>query len=305
MRARDRWIDGRCDRLAELRLRQQGEHEGGGHRGAEHPRERAQRGDRGAGLLRAREPGHSLEGGVLRLSRQRADGTGARRRAVDDAQRRGAEDRARQGAVRSEGRRPGLQLRDPLPLPRPRGRIARVFHTYQPRRRRRTPRDLAGDEGLHRRGASGRFRRLHLGSVREAPPVHQRGRAQGRRLAGDDGRSFQDRGAPRSVRPGRIRGGPGRQGREPLGRRGRRRAERHRQHEGEAAEQLHLPVGPDRQVRPDQGRHVAGVAGHLALERQADRLRRRLSDRLGHHLARSRRPAHLRQDLQDGVGHGP
>ena len=45
------------------------------------------------------------------------------------------------------GRRPELQLRHRVPLPGPRGRLARLHHADQPGRRREAPRDRAGDEG--------------------------------------------------------------------------------------------------------------------------------------------------------------
>ena len=84
---------------------------------------------------------------------------------------------------RPEGRRPELRLRQPLPLPGPRGRDPGLPHAHQPRRRRRAPRDPAGDPGQQRRRPA-RHRRLHVGPVGAAPALHRGGLEGWRRLAG-------------------------------------------------------------------------------------------------------------------------
>ena len=98
------------------------------HAGAGRPRgEQARRWDR--------------RGPVLRVSRQRSAGARFRGRPGRRAPRRGLQDRARQEhlsrVARPARRRPELQLRPPLPLPGPRGRLAGRADARQPRRRRR------------------------------------------------------------------------------------------------------------------------------------------------------------------------
>ena len=151
----------------------------------------------------------------------------------------GAQDRAGQEHLPGlqegpPGRRPELRLRHPLPLPGPRGRLAGLHHPDQPRRRRDAPRDRAGDEG--RPGQRHRHdRRLTwdpwaqrlLFTTESATQADLLGHA---RFPVDGARRL------RRARPRRLRGHPGRLGREHLDRRGhRRRASQgacHRRREG-------------------------------------------------------------------------
>ena len=143
-------------------------------------------------------------------------------------------------------------------------------HAHQPRCRLRAPRHADGRHRQRRQPAAP-GRRLHLGSLRQAPPSDRRGRRQGRRLAGDrrlpvEGRqslpASPARAATKASRSTR---------RQRLDRRGRRRQGRRQRQARQAAEQLRLPLHAEGQDRPRQGRQARGPADHGRLG-PADRL---------------------------------
>ena len=163
-----------CDR------RRLGQHQDRGHLAARQALAAVARGDRGAGLHRAREPVGPDE--LVRVLQRRPDASGAGRRAGTGEKRRGDEERARQehlprrqGPARS---RPELRLRHAFPVSgaRARHRERRLHHAHQPRRRRGAPRDEARRDRGGRQDADSRDRRFDLGSVRAAPALHDRGR---------------------------------------------------------------------------------------------------------------------------------
>ena len=259
-------------RLADQRSRR--EHEVAGLRAGVGPVAGAPADRRRPGLDPGREPAtvpgptnvsyYGYDNDTLNSARRADHG-----RLQRDRQHGGAQDRAGQEHLPGlqegpPGRRPELQLRHPLPLPGPRGRLARLHHADQPGRGREAPRDRAGDEG--RPGQRHRHdRRLHLGSVGAAAPVHDRERDQAdllghARLPVDGARRL------RRARPRRLRGHPGRLGRQHLDRRGHRRrvqATRMRVplvHDREDPAQLRLPLRPEDPGRPGQ-RQAAGAAG--------------------------------------------
>ena len=236
------------------------------------------------------EPRHRQRGHALRLQH-------ARRCAAHPDDERGPQDRARQERLP----RPRRQA---LPLPGPRDRSARLRHAHQPRRDGPAQ---AGHAHLRHRPGGQRLpddRRHHVGPVHPAAAPHGRVElAQGRRLRRRPrrerrpGRRRQGD-APARPRLGWLRGHPERRRRQRLDRRGHRRRGRRRR---QGAQQLRLPLRPDRQDRPHQGRHAPGPA---------DPAQRRLP---GHDVAAPvqpvgpvhRRAAHLRLVLRHPVGHHP
>ncbi len=119
-----------------------------------------------------------------------------------------------------------LRLRHPLPLPGPRagGRLGReLHHADQPRRRRGPPRHEARGVRVRRHHPGTADRRLDMGSVRTAAPLHDRGRRDRRHRRGDARLPVEGHPALGHPRPGRLRGHSERQRREHLHRRGLRR----------------------------------------------------------------------------------
>ena len=136
------------------------------------------------------------------------------------------QDRARQEhvprAARPDRRRPGLRLRDPLPVPGPRGGIAGRHHPRQPGRRRRPSRHGAREHRAGRDNTPAHHRRIDLVSMGGAPAL-QPGRATAARAAAS-GRPPSD--YPAMVENllgvlgrGRLRRHPGRLRRQHLDRR--------------------------------------------------------------------------------------
>ena len=247
----------------------------------------------GLGQARRRHGGQP----VLRLPRQRADGARAR------LERRGAEDGARQERLprlpeRPHRRRPELQLRHPLPVPGPRGRLAgdrSRGSTSTPTRRTASRcwprRTRAGDEPRRRSTAS------RWDPWSQTLLLHDR-EPERADVLGDARLPVDRHGRLRLARTRRLRGHPERLRRQRLDRRGHRRLGA-RRHEREAAEQLRLPLRPGHSDRPLE-RQAPGAPGAR---------RRRAPD---HHdvagrgrRGRPRRPQHVRHELRHALGDDP
>ena len=109
------------------------------------------------------------------------------------------------------------------------GAGAELHHAHQPRRGRGPPGHEAGRARGRRYDAGAADRRLDVGSVRTAAPVHDRGRRERRRRRGDARLPVQGHAALGHPRPGRLRGNSERQRGQHLHRRGLGRQRRQRQ----------------------------------------------------------------------------
>ena len=163
-----------------------------------------------------------------------------------------------------------LRLRDAFPVPGPRGRLAPgLHHADQPRRRRRASRDAAGDAGRRRQcrsrrstAAPGTRGRSCSCSPTENAAAPTYAATPGLPL--DGRRTSRARSAAAGTRASRT---------TPTATSGSSRtsaARRKAGHDGEAAEQLPLPLRADHAGRPAE-RQAAGAAG--ARRRRATRSR--------------------------------
>ena len=247
-----------------------GQHQDRGHHAARQALAAVARGDRRAGLDRAREPVGPDE--LVRVLQRRPDAAGAGRRAGHRARtsrrRRASPTRTPTSCVKGQhGADPKYDygthfLYQGHELDTADGRL---HHAHQPRRRRRPPRDEA------RRDRGRRQTPIPEIDGSTWDPFAQRllftteGGAEG----------GVDRGA-RSTIPSKVStlwgvlGQGGYEGiqndqlRQRLHRRGHRRPGRQGQHARQAAEQLRLPLPAERPDQPRQGRQAAGAAGRVA-----------------------------------------